>query len=488
MIRRRNAASLKPLRPTGPWDPILEWYAKAIREMRRRPIVNPASWRYQAAIHAYNRARDPFAVAGETLPSATEQGRFWGRCQHASWFFLPWHRMYLGYFEQTVQATITALGGPSDWALPYWNYRTDNDDSRRLPLAFTLPTMPNGDSNPLRNERRLRGNDGGIVATANQAAVRTALIDPDFSEPPAFGLAGFGGPVTGFNHGGTPGAPMGKLEGTPHGSMHGAVGDFMGAFNTAGLDPIFWLHHANIDRLWAVWRNRNPLHLDPTAAQWLTGVTFFFHDGAGNEVSHTAADVVDTTSDLFNYEYDDVNDPVGGARAVAPAAEERRMPQQPETVGASDAPVVLTGGAATTRVTMSAPAGPAAARAAAAEPPRVHVNIENVTGLESDASYAVYLNVPEGEKPEEHPDLFAGLVPMFGVAEATRGDAGRAGDGLTFSLDVTEVVGRLDARGAWTSEVDVTFVPEGMPVTQPRAAAEAPPEPITVGRISVIFS
>ena len=27
--------------------------------------------------------------------------------------------------------------------------------------------------------------------------------------------------------------------------------------DTAGLDPIFWLHHANIDRLWEVWR-QNP--------------------------------------------------------------------------------------------------------------------------------------------------------------------------------------------------------------------------------------
>ena len=39
---RRNAGTL------ATWDPILEWYAKAVREMQSRPITDPASWRYQA--------------------------------------------------------------------------------------------------------------------------------------------------------------------------------------------------------------------------------------------------------------------------------------------------------------------------------------------------------------------------------------------------------------------------------------------------------
>ena len=67
------------------------------------------------------------------------------------------------------------------------------------------------------------------------------------------GTAGFGGPVTGWHH--DPGV-FGALEQTPHNDVHGLVGGpsgFMGAFDTAPLDPVFWLHHANIDRLWAVW-------------------------------------------------------------------------------------------------------------------------------------------------------------------------------------------------------------------------------------------
>lgn len=163
------------------------------------------------------------------------------------------------------------------------------------------------------------------------------------------------------------------------------------------------------------------------------------------------------------------------------------MAQQPEMVGASEAPIVLTGEEATTRLAVSAPAGPAAL-GVAAEPPTVHLNIENVTGLESEATYAVYLNVPAGERPEDHPELFAGLLPMFGVPEATRGDATRPGDGLTFSLEITELVRRLEDGGQWANEVNVTFVPEGMPVARPAGVAPPPPAPLTVGRVSLYYA
>ncbi|HUE84780.1 MAG TPA: tyrosinase family protein [Vicinamibacterales bacterium] len=487
---RQSAGSLKPFVPTDDWDPVFEWYARGIREMQTRSIDDPTSWRYQAAIHAYDRSRDRLRQQGEALPSLADQRRFWNQCQHASWFFLPWHRMYLAYFEQIVQAAITALAGPDDWALPYWNYSdTANPRARRLPLAFTLPAMPNGDPNPLRIDARLRGNDNAIVATPNQVSVRACLTDPTFDVPPVGGLAGFGGPQTGFMHAGGMGAPIGKVENTPHNTMHGAVGGFMGAFNTAGLDPLFWLHHANIDRLWVVWRDRNPQHLDPALSQWLTGVSFFLHDAQGAEVAHAASEVVDTTVPPLNYRYDTVADPLGGVMGAAPEAARRTTmaAQQPEMVGASEGPIVLTGGAATTRLAVSAPTGPAALRAAA-EPPAVHLNIENVTGLESEGTYAVYLNVPEGESPEAHPELFAGLVPMFGVPEATRGDANRPGDGLTFSLEITDVVRRLEASGAWADEVRVTFAPEGMPVARPAGVSAPVPAPITVGRVSLYYA
>ncbi len=42
----------------------------------------------------------------------------------------------------------------------------------------------------------------------------------------------------------------------------------MGGTEKAARDPIFWLHHCNIDRLWAVWRNQDAAHHDPSD-DWL---------------------------------------------------------------------------------------------------------------------------------------------------------------------------------------------------------------------------
>ena len=94
------------------WDDTLLWYTKAVASMRTKAITEPSSWRYQAAIHDYTREEDPLAIDGEELPSDADQARFWSRCQHGSWYFLPWHRGYLACFEQIVRAEIVRLGGP----------------------------------------------------------------------------------------------------------------------------------------------------------------------------------------------------------------------------------------------------------------------------------------------------------------------------------------------------------------------------------------
>src|SRR5687768_8731296 len=87
-----------------PGDQTISWYEKAVAAMQARPIADPTSWRYQAAIHDYDRARDPLKRTTDRLPSAAEQRKYWSQCQHGSWFFLPWHRMYLHQFEQIVRA------------------------------------------------------------------------------------------------------------------------------------------------------------------------------------------------------------------------------------------------------------------------------------------------------------------------------------------------------------------------------------------------
>jgi tyrosinase len=261
-----------------------------------------------------------------------------------------------------------------------------------------------------------------------------------------------------------------------------AVNGWMGSFNTAALDPIFWLHHANIDRLWTVWRRRKAGHLDPTEAGWLTNLSFEFHDATGQEVSFTSSQVVDTTVPLLSYRYEDEGDPLGAGLEVI-VERTRQMDQLPEMVGATDKPVVLKGRAETVELAVSQPTGPAlAALESGGPPPPMYLNLENVTGAGRATSYGVYLNLPPGSDPKNHEDLLAGVVPMFGVKEASREDQGHPGSGLHYALEISPVVRRLEAKNAWNpGEIRITFVPRHLRGD----GLEAAGDPIQVGRVSL---
>ena len=72
-----------------------------------------------------------------------------------------------------------------------------------------------------------------------------AFTYTNFDSPNGSGLS-FGGQIaspTQFN------APHGELESQPHDVVHVSLNGLMDDPDTAAEDPIFWLHHANIDRL-----------------------------------------------------------------------------------------------------------------------------------------------------------------------------------------------------------------------------------------------
>lgn len=476
-------------------DKTLEWYEKAVAVMKQRPITDSTSWRYQAAIHEYRAAQDPLGQPGETLPTKAEQKKYWTQCQHGSWYFLSWHRMYLHHFEEIVAAAVASLGGPADWALPYWNYSDASDpNARRLPIAFRSPTKSDGSVNALFVEDRNDGvNDGGPVGDEGDVALVGPLGEPDFVSPP-FG-SGFGGPQTGFMHGG---GQIGAVERVPHGAMHVAVGGWMGGFNTAALDPIFWLHHCNIDRLWEVWLRRDPNHVNPAQA-WPSAVKFDFRDVDGKAVKMTSGQVVDTTAAPLSYSYDDTSDPLAAvpsiihtpmaaamtkkkaAKAAKAAAPKRKAP--PAMVGATkaaftlDSPVVHATFAAQPRA--AAKAGARAMAAAAPGPPRrVFLNIEKLVSDAPAPSYDVYLNVPEGQDPRDNPQLFVGRLPMFGLVESTKKGATGGGGGLNYALDITHLYAHVSQLPGWDpAKLRVSFVP----------ARGAAPAKVGVGRVSLYF-
>ena len=84
----------------------------------------------------------------------------------------------------------------------------------------------------------------------------------------------------------------------------------MSSFMQAALDPIFWLHHCNIDRLWEVWIQRDKANQNPDDTAWLDAV-FKFHDSTGGTNGDlTPRKVMQTRKAPLLYEYDDTTDPV----------------------------------------------------------------------------------------------------------------------------------------------------------------------------------
>jgi tyrosinase len=476
MAQPRVRQDVWKLSKKDPWDTTILWYAKAIANLKLRdPNNDPTGWVYQAAIHDISQDSNP-------------QPQFWAQCQHFSWFFLPWHRMYLFYFEQIIKATIATLGSQKeadDWNLPYWNYSDPaNPDATKLPPAFYALTMPGPGNvpNPLRVEDRARGNDGRSIAGPRQTDVRTCLREPEFPADLHGGSPGFGGPITGFNH---DSGKVGALEGTPHGTMHNAVGGWMSNFATAALDPIFWLHHCNIDRLWNVWLKRDVQHKNPQQAAWMTNQKFEFHDADKNVVFMTSSQVAISTTAPLSYEYEDESDPLGGRAAVATSGRLAMTDNSiPEMVGATTKPTILTGSSATTSFATSQPTGPGRLSAPIEGVlPRIYLNLENIKGPRHPTSYSVYVNLPPGGDPNQHPELYAGNMPLFGVAEASRSDEKHPGSGLHYAFEIGDVVRILREKGDWDpQDIRVTFVPDYEVAA--RTSESATPA-IQVGRISL---
>jgi tyrosinase len=483
------------------WHPVIKWYARGIGRLQEiDDLSDPRSWIGMANIHGTLMPRSQW-------PSGIGN-REWNACQHGSWFFLPWHRMYLHHFEKIVRWAVVDLGGPQDWALPYWNYNPADPDTLAIPPAFRQPNL-DGDPNPLFVQRRRPSINAGQRMPAEDVET-TGWRDRFTAKSPA--VPTFGGPKTGWTHNG-PG--VGQLEMEPHGLVHVEVGGtaqppgLMSLFETAGQDPIFWLHHANIDRLWQVWDDQ-PGHRNPKDKDWSNAEYEF---GSGNwKTKLRVGKVVDTKADPLRYRYEDVGatpapapgpDGPGGDERVAVTAstsqpEEETMPDEPvdgdvsaeeeevppELVGATDAPVPLSDDVTTIGVSVGEPAGPSAeaTRRRGGRRRRTYLTLENVTGSTLGAGkYVVYVNLPEGAGQDERKAHRAGRISTFGVVEESRSDDEHAGSGTTFSFDITGIVKRLEESGEWdAANVRVTIEPRR------RREGDAPPAgDVQVGRVGV---
>lgn len=459
-------------------DPILLWYAKGVGVLRQRAIADPTSWSFLAAMHGINNdlwIKLGYLNATDPLPDPSVQGSYWKQCQHQSWYFLPWHRGYLYSLESIVRAAVIQAGGPSDWALPYWNYSDQsNPNARDLPPAFSDQKMPDGTPNPLYIPQRY-GQQKGTLPLPTADVALTALQSTFFTGSNTGGDPGFGGPATSFSHSGN---TSGNLESLPHNVVHVDVGSYlrggirptdvglMSNPDTAALDPIFYLHHANIDRLWQVWLNRNPANQNPTDSSWLNGPAdrgFIAPMANGQGWPYTANDVLSTQA--LGYEYDDIQDPLSGATArTTRLAQLGRASdvsfsssggdvamsdkQRAELIGANRDKLAVLGSSVSTEVQLDEPMMQQTSvsfdpGADVAEPDRIYLNLENIRSDVDGQVIDVYVSPPGADQAE----VQVGSVAFFGVGKASQPDQPHGGMGVTQVFDITQVVDGLYLEG-----------------------------------------
>lgn len=416
-------------------------YRTGVAIMKGRKAHDPTSWLFQANIHSWPgqfglTASDPEEEFRQTFSPQNTQGlaaaekarreqlarSLWGTCTHGdpAVRFLPWHRVYLFFIERIVRAA-GGLDG-SSLGLPYWNWTKD----RALPLAFREEVDGKQENNSLywANRRQLVNRAvNPISIPAVSVRVANILDLPDFS--PTFSpQAGLG-----FSN---------QLEDGPHGNVHVWIQTpprGMGSFEEAARDPIFWLHHCNIDRLWVRWKNLDGSgtgHRDPVDAPVLDSnstwgdVPQTFVDVDGQPKTLTARQILIAAEILDRgYIYDDMTAP-SGSPVIAMAARAAEAPSGGPVPGdagertvASSGPMAVTG---RSTIMLERPSGPTSAAVTSASQiePRTLV-LKNIVAQDlSTPSYGVYLNLPENTNADPAGPYFAGTLNIFNAQAANR--------------------------------------------------------------------
>lgn len=181
---------------------------------------------------------------------------------HGGPAFLPWHREYLRRFEHALQFVQPSV------MIPYWNWGADISDTTALFSDDRIGPM---------------GAAGTFEVTSGYLARNPTAqnplgweIHPDlrpFTDTLQRNTtlntgAGFPTAATVANvmSQGAFGQFRPALE-SPHNTIHVRVGRNMVRM-TSPNDPIFWLHHSQVDRIWAMWQvdHPGPANYNPLAS------------------------------------------------------------------------------------------------------------------------------------------------------------------------------------------------------------------------------
>lgn len=228
------------------------------------------------------------------------------RPHHGTSSFLVWHRLFLATAEELMRE---CTGNPNV-VIPYWDSGLDSASPQNSPVwdhlggngnpnanipGITGPSISNGvhfgncvTSGPFasirlgNSERILSGvtNQRDCIRRRfmNVQVLSTAqiegLMDRDFAE---FSRA---------------------MEDTFHSRVHLFVGGDMSSVRASPGDPIFYLHHANVDRLWALWQSRYPVRASTYAGNTTQQISL---DEMPEIPSQTVQDLFSTSDWCYVY-------------------------------------------------------------------------------------------------------------------------------------------------------------------------------------------
>lgn len=392
-------------------------FKNGVAVMKSRATNDPTSWAYQAAIH------------GTTLtPTQTA----WNTCQHNITHFFSWHRMELCFFERILRK---ASGMPS-LGLPYWNYSDSADPNARfLPAAFRTPANA---TNPLFTANRNANINNG-TGQLSASAVSLAQAIP--------------GPIPFYTF-------SGNVNGTPHGAVHGGIGGGMGSVPTAALDPIFWLHHCNIDRLWNRWLAGGGGRANPPSTDTVWHNTkFTFFDEFGGQVQMSGAELLNPNVCGCRSCYDEET-----VFTIWPILAERLRLVEIQ-IGSYRRQLVLDARRLKFEIEFNDKARGAFERSLRTRKPEEEMQFKlNFEGLKVekplDFFYEVYLNLPDStQEPNYTMESYAGNIAFFAATQmhAQHGEK----EELKFSVNISGAVRRLRALQQQRT-VSITLVPTAL--------------------------
>ncbi len=206
-------------------------------------------------------------------------------------------------YEQAAQVIMNA----PEFAMPYWDWTADRD----YPEAFS-DKLYNGKPNPLYvpNRNKLVSPNDLSDGVVGPNVMKAIYRETDFE---AFGTSrpkdSSGQVQNDLNPKWVPmgGGTQGPLENPPHNQVHNRIGAFMPTW-ASPRDPIFFMHHGNIDRIWAQWNALG--RKNSSDSLWLDmPFTDNYIDPNGQTYAKVVKDLQNTAD--FGYTYPNLPGPDG---------------------------------------------------------------------------------------------------------------------------------------------------------------------------------